>query len=243
MQDGVDAVPRLGADDGIVFAGIAVALVDRLADIGAVAEHPVEVFLIDPVPARHIDAARADFPRQFRAGPDLEEAGEDPADMRGGFLVDHQLPVLDAVAEGRHPAHPHAHLATRGDLVADALGGHLALELGEAEQDVQRQPAHRGRGVEGLGDAHEGDAMAVEDLHQLREVHEGSRQPVDLVDHHDVDQPFLDIGEEPLEGRALKRAAGEAAIVVGLADQRPSLAGNGTTQGKRVSLPCEDATV
>ncbi len=75
----------------------------------------------------------ADLARQFRAGPDLEEAGEDPADMRGGFLVDHQLAVLDAVAVGRHPAHPHALLPAGGDLVADALGRHLALELGEAD--------------------------------------------------------------------------------------------------------------
>ena len=73
----------------------------------------------------------ADLSRQFRAGPDLEEAGENPAQMRGGFVIDHQLPVLDAVAVGRHPAHPHALLSAGGDLVADALGRDLALELGE----------------------------------------------------------------------------------------------------------------
>jgi hypothetical protein len=30
-----------------------------------------------------------------------------------------------------------------GDLVADALGGDLALELGKRKQDIQRQPAPR----------------------------------------------------------------------------------------------------
>ena len=91
------------------------------------------------------------------------------------------------------------------------------------EQDVERQPPHRGRGVERLGDRDEGDAGAVEHLDQLREVHQRARQPVDLVDHDDVDQPLLDVGEQPLQRRPLQRAAGEAAVVVGLADQRPAL--------------------
>ena len=64
---------------------------------------------------------------------------------------------------------------------------------------------------------------AVEHLDELREVHQRARQPVDLVDHDDVDQPLLDVGEQPLQRRALQRAAGEAAVVVGLADQRPAL--------------------
>src|SRR5699024_3454643 len=82
LQDGVDAVPNLGIDDGVMLAGIAVALVDGFADVCAVAEHPVDVFLVDPVAAPGPNAACADLPRQFRAGPDLEEAGEDPAHMR-----------------------------------------------------------------------------------------------------------------------------------------------------------------
>ena len=61
------------------------------------------------------------------------------------------------------------------------------------------------------------------DLDELREVHQRARQPVDLVDHDDVDQPLLDVGEQPLQRRPLQRAAGEAAVVVGLADQRPAL--------------------
>ena len=64
---------------------------------------------------------------------------------------------------------------------------------------------------------------AVEHLDQLREVHQRARQPVDLVDHDDVDQALLDVGEQPLQRRALQRAAGEAAVVVGVADQRPAL--------------------
>ena len=53
------------------------------------------------------------------------------------------------------------------------------------------------------------------------------RQPVDLVDHDDVDQPLLDVGEQLLQRRPLQGAAGEAAVVVGVADQRPALASAG----------------
>ena len=42
----------------------------------------------------------------------------------------------------------------------------------------------------------------VEDLDQLREVHQRARQPVDLVDHDDVDQPLLDVGDQLLQRRA-----------------------------------------
>src|SRR5690606_3560830 len=119
--DGVDAVPRLAVDDGVVLAGVALALVDRLADIGAVVQHPVEVLFVDPVAAGRADAAFRDLARQFGPRSDLEVAGEDPSDMLGGFFVGHQLPVFYPVSVGRHTAHPHALLPAGGDLVADAL--------------------------------------------------------------------------------------------------------------------------
>ena len=56
--------------------------------------------------------------------------------------------------------------------------------------------------------------MLVEQLDQLGEVGERAGQPVDLVDDDDVDPPGPDVGQEPLQGRPLQRAAGEAAIVV-----------------------------
>ena len=46
-------------------------------------------------------------------------------------------------------------------------------------------------------------SLRVEHLDQLGEIHERSRQPVDLVDHHHVDQPGLDVGEQPLQRRSL----------------------------------------
>jgi hypothetical protein len=49
-----------------------------------------------------------------------------------GLVVDEIL-VLDVIAERHVAAHPHALLLGRGDLVADALAGDLALELGEVD--------------------------------------------------------------------------------------------------------------
>ena len=123
------------------------------------------------------------------AEPIGQEPLEDHADGRCLLLLDQQLAVLQPVAERDIAAHPHALLARGGELVADALADHLALELGEGEQDVQRQPAHGGGGVEGLGHRDEGDVVGVEHLDQLGEIHERARQPVDLVDDHDIDQP------------------------------------------------------
>ena len=119
-------------------------------------------------------------------------------------------------------AHPHAAGPGGGELVPDSLADHLALELRERQQDVQRQPAHRGRGVERLGDGDEGHRVAVEHLDQLREIHQAAAEPVDLVDDHDVDPAVLDVGKQSLQRGPLQRAAGEAAVVVTVGNQQPA---------------------
>ena len=55
---------------------------------------------------------------------------------------------------------------------------------------------------------------AIEDVHDLGEVRERAGQPVDLVDDHRIDLTGLDVGEEPLQRRALHGAARDTAIVV-----------------------------
>jgi hypothetical protein len=74
--------------------------------------------------------------------------------------------------------------------------------------------------VEGLGDGDEGDAAAVEDLDQLGEARERPGEPLDPIDHHHLDQPGFDVGQQPLQRRPFQRAARKAAIVVAVA-QRP----------------------
>jgi hypothetical protein len=54
---------------------------------------------------------------------------------------------------------------------------------------------------------------------QLGEVRERAGQTVDLVDHDDIDPAVADVCQQPLQGGALGRAAGIAAVVVTGADQ------------------------
>ena len=53
---------------------------------------------------------------------------------------------------------------------------------------------YRGGGIELLGDGHERDAVAVEDLDHFREVRERTGQAVDFIDHDYVDELFADVG-------------------------------------------------
>ena len=55
--------------------------------------------------------------------------------------------------------------------------------------------------------------MCVEELDELGEVGERAGQPVDFVDDDDVDFSGPDLVQQRLQGRALERGAGEAAIV------------------------------
>jgi hypothetical protein len=110
-----------------------------------------------------------------------------------------------------------------GDLVADALAGYLALELGEGQQHIEGQPSHRGRRVELLRDRHERHALGIEDLDDLGEVGKRAGQPVDLVDDHDIDLALADLGEKLLQGRPLQIAARAPAIVVRLCQTGPAL--------------------
>ena len=75
---------------------------------------------------------------------------------------------------GRVAPHPDPALARGSDLVTDPLARYFALELGEGEKDVQRQPAHGRRGVDGLSDRDKRDLVAVEDLDQFRDIHQGA---------------------------------------------------------------------
>ena len=80
---------------------------------------------------------------------------------------------------------------------------------------------HGGGRVEGLRDGNEGHAVPVEYLDQLGEIRQRAAEAIDLVDHHHVDQPILDVLQQPLQAGPFKRAARDAAIVILIADQHP----------------------
>ena len=117
------------------------------------------------------------------------------------------------------------------DLVADAFTGDFPLELGEGQQDVQGQPSHAGGGVELLGDRHERDAAAVEDIDELGKIGERACQPVDLVNDDHIDLAFLDVGDQPPQGWPLHRAAGKPAAIIQRRQHRPAFVLLGCNEG------------
>src|SRR6516225_8364660 len=64
--------------------------------------------------------------------------------------------------------------------------------------------------------------MGIEQLDELGEIRERAREPVDLVDQHNVDRTRPDVGQEPLHGRTVERAAGKGAVVVAAGNQTPA---------------------
>ena len=173
--------------------------------------------------------------RRFETSPALCKVGaqqpnttqlqvtlEDKADGLGLGKIDDQLAVGDVIAEGRIAAHPDAFLLGGGELVADALAGDLALELGEGQQDVEGQPSHGGGRVERLRHRDKGHALAVEHLHEPGKVHQRTAEPVDLVDHHHVDLPGFDVRKKPPQRRSFQCAAGVAAVVVSAWESDPA---------------------
>jgi hypothetical protein len=118
-------------------------------------------------------------------------------------------------------------------LSRDPFPGDLALELGKGEQHVEGQPAHGRGGIELLGHRHEGDAICVEQLHQLGEVRQGTGQAVDFIDDDNIDPAVADVGQQSLECGALGRATGVAAVIVAGADQGPAVMGLAADIGLR----------
>ena len=202
------------------------------ADVDRIAQQVIQGPPAVAQPASSLAAARRPDLADNPALPEVSLKGRDrsklcmlleqiPDRFRFGF-VDDELAVLDVVAQWQVAAHPHALALGRCDLVPDALARDLPLELGERQQHVQSEPPHRRRGVELLGYRHERGTLAVQCLDDPGKVRQRSSQPVDLVDHNHVDQSPADVGQQALQGGPLKRAAGEAAIVVGGPHQLPA---------------------
>ena len=71
----------------------------------------------------------------------------------------------------------------------------LPLELRERQQHVQGEPAHRGGGIELLGDRHERHPVRIEQLDELGEVCQRAGQAVDLINDNDTDFAHPDVGQ------------------------------------------------
>ena len=171
-QDGMDLVPDVPINDRRMFAGIAIALVDGLTDVDPVVQQAVEIAFRDRLTLLGQHSARLQLAHQGRARSDFYKPVEDGAHLSGLGRIDDELAVLDVVSERHRSAHPQASHPAGPHLVADALGGDLSLELCKAEQDIEGQPPHGGRGIEALRDTDERHSVPVEHLDQLGEVHQ-----------------------------------------------------------------------
>ena len=99
------------------------------------------------------------------------------------------LPSRRAIA-ARLAARPCVRSSTQKPLVGGPIVEKMVKydsELRKRKQHVQRQPAHRGGGVELLGHRDERDIVLVEQLDELGKVRQRAGQAIDLVDHDDVD--------------------------------------------------------
>ena len=137
--------------------------------------------------------------------------------------VHHQFAGIDLIAKRHRAAHPHSLALGGSNLVADALAGDLALELGEGQEHVEREASHAGGRVERLGDRDKAGTSCIEHLNNLCEVGHAAGQPVDLVDEDDIDLAGSHIGEQPHQTGPLHVAAREPAIVIALGHNNPAL--------------------
>src|ERR1700720_2759834 len=137
----LDDLPKIRIEDGLVLAGVGYTLVNDLASIDSVLEHQVEgaageMLTAGPPSAGSLTALAhetqpVELGLEQRDRPQFRIAFKDQPDGRRLRLIHDQFAVLDVIAERRVAAHPHALAFRRRDLVADALAGNLALELGK----------------------------------------------------------------------------------------------------------------
>src|SRR5216684_7290686 len=232
IELGLHRVKEITIEDGGLLAGEDLALEGDLADVEPIAqkmgERPAgEWDAANRAPGlerSHLgdDASLAKVDHQAIEAAELQIPPKDGPDPLSLLFNHDDLAVLGLISERGYAPDPQP-LALGGcDLVADTLGGDLPLELGERQQDIERQPPHRGRGIELLGDRDEGHAMTIEQLHELSEVGQRAGQPIDLIDDNDVNLPGPDVSQQPLQRRPLGRAPGITAVIVSRPDQGPA---------------------
>ena len=232
-EDGLHPIPQLAGDDRLVLASEYGIFVANFADVDGVAQEFGDVLFIHRRAIARAavlqavglggDPFQGQFPNDVRDRLDFRKSGEDAPNGCGVLLLNDQLAVFDLVAQWRVAPHPQALAFAGGDLVADAFARDLALELGEGQQDVEHQPAHRRGGVELLGHRHERHLVPFEHLHQLGKVGQAARQAVDLVDDHDVNLVGNDVRHQAFQSRAFHVAARVTTIVVVIAHRQPAL--------------------
>ena len=154
LQLALDSVPRLPLHDRVVLSVVQLAVERDLADVKSVAENTADRVLFksgarhDLSGLRDVGLVRPTTPVEFlndrKEGAALEVEVEDFLDLPGLLVVDDELLFLDVEAEHRPATGPHPLLPSRCHLVTGALRDDLPLELREAPEHVEQQPADAG---------------------------------------------------------------------------------------------------
>ena len=164
-EPGLDGGEQGGIEDRLVASSEGLAAIDHLSDIEPVAQQMREA--ADPEGNAPNDAAVLQLAllgaeaavlkvlgqRPHRAK--LQVTGEDGAHGFGLRRHDKDFLVRSRIAERDRAADPDPFALRRRDLVAHPFADHLALELGEGQQDVEGEPPDAGRRIERLGDRDE----------------------------------------------------------------------------------------
>src|SRR5262245_29076759 len=210
-------------------------LVTHLAYVRDVGEQPVEAGAGERLAATLLACPRLPALADPAAGLQVLDYGqeravfqvelEDDPHALGLVGVDRELrgARLHVIAQQWVSASPLASAPCGGDLVAGALGDDLALELGEREQHIEHQAAHRGRGVELLGDRDEGDLALLEGAHHTGEVEQAAAEANDLIDHDAVDPAHFDAGPQAPQRWPVHVAPRDAAVVLSRGDELPAV--------------------
>src|ERR1700722_9328265 len=99
---------------------------------------------------------------QCRDAAEPQILGEDLSDSFRFLDVDKNPTLAQIIAEWDAAAHPHSLGLRSCDLIPNPFAGHFPLKLREGEEDIEREPAHRGRSVELLRDRNEADLLRIE---------------------------------------------------------------------------------
>ncbi len=123
---------------------------------------------------------------------------------------------VEVVAEGDGAAGVaavpgHTHPAEGG-----ALRDRLALQLGDAAEELEQEPADGGGGVEWLGGGTDGDAQAVQGVVGGEQGAQAAAQAVEAVHQHDAEVAGARIGQQPLPRGPVGEGHGAADAVVGV---------------------------
>ena len=123
------------------------------------------------------------------------------------FAIGDQPLIFGRVAVRHVPAVPESFLSPLVHLVAGTIRRHFAFKLREVEKHIPQQAAHRILRVQTLRHRNEFDAVSVENVHELMEVSNRTRQAVNLVGKYAIQLSFSQISEHLFERGTVEESA------------------------------------